>query len=101
MVCTPPPGCFAVQTVQTAGLTMCIGSLFIVPFLSWVAVFHVCVWDSIFRANCIFRLDPDYNSTCWGGHGRWEDGAAGDVGHTKMGLLGVPSGVHSSTGVHR
>ena len=60
--------------------------------------FHVCVWDSIFRATCIFRRDPDYNSTCWGGHGRWEDGAAGDVGHTKMGLLGAPSGVHSRTG---
>ena len=77
---------------------MLIGSLFIVPFLSWLAVFHVCVWDSIFRANCIFRLDPDYNSTCWGGHGRWEDGAAGDVGRTKMGLLGAPSGARSRTG---
>ena len=32
-----------------------------------------------------------------GGHGRWEDGAAGDVGRTKMGLRGAPSGARSRT----
>ena len=66
------------------------------PEMSRVAIYRsfsslgyqifVCVWDSTFRERH-FRLDPDYAHHPRGG--RWDEGAAGCVGHLKRGLLWV------------
>ena len=55
----------------------------------------MCVWGILFFCKLHFSAGSRLQLDMLGGHGRWEDGAAGDVGRTKMGLQGAPSGARS------